>query len=100
MTTPHKPAPAEPTPEQLVMAYRHLARPGWPDTLAAALAHPTYGVCLRGLARQLNRAPACVPAPVRRSTAWVPPTPTAPRQATQPARRFDARRAAANAFDD
>jgi hypothetical protein len=99
MTEP-KPRPPEPTREQLVLAWRHLARPGWPDTLDAALQHPTYSVCIRGLARQLPRAPACVPAPVRNSSAYVPPTPTAPRSTTQHGRRFDARRAAANDFDD
>jgi hypothetical protein len=95
--------PPEPTREQLVMAYRHLARPGWPGTLDAAMAHATYSVCIRGLARQLNRTPACVAAPVRTPKAYVPPTPTAPRAikpATPKALRFDARRAAANDFDD
>lgn len=96
---PATPAP-EPTAEQLAMAYRHINRPGCPDTLEAALASPVWATCIRQLARQLHRARPCIAAPVRRSTAYVPPTPTAPRQATQPGRRFDARRAAANDFDD
>lgn len=96
-----KPRPPEPTREQLQLAWRHLARPGWPDTLDAALAHRSYSVALHGLARQLARAPVCVQPPQRTpSTAYVPPTPTAPRQPTKPGRRFDARRAAANDFDD
>lgn len=85
------PRPPEPTAEQLRLAWRHLARPGWPDTLAAALQHPTYGVCIRGLARQLGRAQPCVPAPVRHSGAYVPPTPTAPRTTTSAAQALAAR---------
>lgn len=36
------------TDEQLHLAWRHLRRPGWPDTLEATLAHPLRGPCVRG----------------------------------------------------
>ena len=46
----------EPTAEQLQLAYRQLARPDrWPPTLEQAMAHPTLGICLRAMARQLSR---------------------------------------------
>ena len=100
-----KPRPPEPTREQLQLAWRHLARPGWPDTLDAALAHRSYSVALHGLARQLARAPVCTPPPPRTGrVAYVPPTPTQPPQRSPAgptkARRFDPKRAAANDFDD
>lgn len=44
-----------PTAEQLRLAFRQVSRPGWPTTLEAALAHPVYGVCLRGMACTLDR---------------------------------------------
>lgn len=48
--------PAAPvTDEQLRLAWRHISRPGWPPTLEAALAQPTYRVCLLGIARNLGR---------------------------------------------
>ena len=110
---------AEPTREQLQMAYRQLARPDrWPRTLDAALAHPVYGICLRALARQLGR-PAWFSANARPATAAgaqiasapaVPPNPPAPRarpssriNETWPPRRgggVDLKRAAANDRDD
>ena len=111
-TKPH-PAP-EPTDEQLRLALRHLWRPGWPATLDATLVHATYGVCVRGLARNLGRAatrraqlaaaaePERTPLlPVAR-TAHPSPTPPAPTRARTPRQPqlFDARKAAANDFDD
>lgn len=101
----HTARPPEPTREQLQMAWRHLARPGWPATLDEALAQRSYSVALHGLARDLARAPVCVPAQPRNPGAYVPPTPTAPpapasarARATPP--RFDPKRAAANDFDE
>jgi len=112
-----EPAP-EPTPEQLQLAYRQLARPDrWPPTLEQALAHPTLGICLRALARQLSR-PRWTGSPVAPTMpgAWVLPTPTEPplRKAQRPAggaahspqhlewrrRGIDLKRAAANDRDD
>lgn len=45
----------EPTREQRQLAYAHMARPGWPPTLDAALAVQAYRVAIDGLARRLNR---------------------------------------------
>jgi hypothetical protein len=96
------------TEAQLQLAYRHLARPGWPDTLQAALADPVRGPCVRGLARQFSRerAPTTwryVP-PTPAGAPPVPATPSTARTATPPKRmyapRFDCKRAAANDFDD
>lgn len=59
--TPPTPAAAndaaapEPTLEQLRLAYRHMARPGWPSTLEAALQVHHYRICIVGLARRLGR---------------------------------------------
>ena len=72
-----KPALPEPTREQLQLAYRHMARPGWPDTLDAALRIHGHRVAIYGLARSLGRADVA-------RTAYrhtlprgpVPPTPT------------------------
>lgn len=77
------PAPLpEPTEEQLALMYRHLARPGWPTTLEAALAHRVYGPCLRQAARTTNlHRGAWRPqagAPTVPPHACVPPTPTVP----------------------
>lgn len=47
--------PAQVTDEQLRLAFRQVSRPGWPSTLEAALQHPTYRVCLHGIARNLGR---------------------------------------------
>lgn len=108
------------TDEQLRMALRHLWRPGWPEDLQAVLAHPVRGPCVRGLARSLGRAAPTVGTPPQRqgnALAWVPPTPQVPprpqRLRTGPGsdspdtlgawprrRAFDARRAAANDFDE
>jgi hypothetical protein len=70
-----------PTREQLAMAYRHMANPGWPPTLEAALQVHHYSICIHGLARRLGRATWT---PMARPLAHVPsqpvpPTPTAPR---------------------
>lgn len=114
---------AEPTAEQLRLAYRQLHHPNrWPRTLEAALAHPVYGVCLRALARQISRpdwaqrtgTPPAVPST---GAPAAPPAPApAPRAASptahQPQRRTwaqspapaaaaaDRKRAAANDRDD
>ena len=113
----HVPAPvraAEPelTTEQLQRAYRHLARPGWPESLDAVLRDPLRGPCVRGLARQFTREPL----PARRTyrpptpphATPLPATPTEPPRKAPPARHaraqlplaFDAKRAAANDLDD
>ena len=104
------PRHAEPqlTPEQLLQAWRHLNRPGWPPTLDEALAHPLRGPCVRGLARQFARERLALPwryvPPTPAHAPEVPATPTAPRAITAPrhmhAPRFDAKRAAANDRDD
>jgi hypothetical protein len=99
------------TREQLQLSYRHLCRPGWPDTLEGALAQPIAAAAIKGLARQLDRAPFSagsrdVPRAFARPVG--PPLPATP---TQPPRlkpatkaswqpTFDARRAAANDRDD
>lgn len=95
------------TPEQLQAAFRHLRRPNHgPQTLEAALEHPTIRPGLLGLARQLLRegrpaAPTYRP-PTPRGAPPVPPTQLAPpsRQQLRKGPRFDPRRAAANDFDD
>lgn len=88
-TSPHvtrrAPQP-EPTEEQLALMYRHLARPGWPTTLEAALAHRVYGPCLRQAARTTNlnrgawRPAAVAPVALGLCHAHVPPIPTVQRQ--------------------
>jgi hypothetical protein len=101
--------PAQSTQEQLTLALRQLWRPGWPADLAAALAHPLYGTCVRGLARNLRRPPVtATPVPRLGAVHWAPPTPT-PNDSTArtaagrrfpPLGTFDAKRAAANDRDD
>lgn len=56
MASTAMPTPA-PTPsrEQLQMAYRHLARPGWPNTLEAELAAPALRHQLHAQAATLGR---------------------------------------------
>lgn len=93
------------TEEQLLLAFRHLRRPGWPTTLELALQDPARAGCIQGWARQMNRqrfisshlGPRSVP-----TGQPVPPTPTAPppRQLLARGPAFDARRAAANDRDD
>ena len=56
---------APPTTAQLELALRQLWRPGYPRTLDEALAHPTFGHCVRGLARNLGRASAPATRPHR-----------------------------------
>lgn len=98
--------PPEPTDEQLELALRQLWRPGYPRELREALNHPTFGHCVRGLARNLGRAQPPAKAPHRLPMALVPPTPTAPppRVGPKPSRQkpgwVDHKRAAANDFDD
>lgn len=76
------PTPAAPeiTREQLQLAYRHLARPGWPDSLDAALLVYSYATAIRGLARDLGRGywHAGNGRPHTLPTAPVPPTPCEP----------------------
>lgn len=55
MTTATISAVAEPTREQQQLAYSHMARPGWPPTLEAALAIYSYRTAINGLARRLHR---------------------------------------------
>lgn len=79
-------APA-PSTQQLIQAARQLWRrgwPGWPDDPQATIAHPIFGLCVRGQARNLSRAslrPCGRPAPRRAPV-------------------FDFKRAAANDRDD
>ncbi len=80
-----KPAGAgsnSPTAEQLALAYRHLARPGWPSTLESALGHRVYGVAVRALARKLGRRSWAEAHASQRPhslpVAAVPPTPSEP----------------------
>ena len=95
------------TREQLQLGFRHLARPGWPATLDEALQHPVREAAIRGLARQLSRAPLCPQQPPSRTRLAgppVPPTPTEPpvrkQAAQQPINRRTGKCAAANDFDD
>ncbi len=99
------------TTEQLEMARRHLARPGWPATLEETMRDPARAGCIRGLARSFSRGgtatePRYVP-PTPQHAPPVPPTPTEPPTRKQAhlapkrtAARFDARKAAANDLDD
>jgi hypothetical protein len=89
-----------PTDEQLELALRHLWRPGYPRDLREALNHPTFGHCVRGLARNLGRAQPPAKPPHRLPLAPVPATPSAPPIRRQAARGLDRKRAAANDFDD
>ena len=113
MTTT-RPREPELTTEQLQMALRHLQRPTWPATLAAVLAHPLFGPCVRGLARSMSRCAWPAPRQPRPTdgAAPVPPTPTAAQIAARPGpsrsshrfadpppRIYDFKRAAANDFD-
>lgn len=88
---------AEPTTEQLQLAFRHLARPGWPNTLEEALQDRRVGGLVRGLARSLNRVKAKA-APAQPQPAWAP-TAIRPRLSHEMA-HFDAKRAAANDRED
>jgi hypothetical protein len=56
-----KTPPADPTPEQLALAFRNMSRPGWPPTLEAALQRHAFRVALVAVARGLGR-PAWAPA--------------------------------------
>lgn len=80
-TAANNPAAAEPTRQQLELAYRHMARPGWPSTLDAALQLHHYRICITQLARRMGR-PQWQPAGNRPRLglpgASVPPTPAQP----------------------
>lgn len=110
-----KPGEAPLTREQLQLAFRHLRRPGWPHDLDAALAHPLRGPCIRGLARNLSRAPfnAGVQRPHSLPVCAAPPVPLPPDKRPAPRvhdgsklgvwskpRGVDRKRAAANDFDE
>lgn len=91
-----------PTAAHLEQALRQLHGHGWPLSVAECLDHAVYGPCLRVRARQLARAELLPrreqarPAPAPRPAAPHPAPPAPP-----PARPwFDARKAAANDFDD
>jgi hypothetical protein len=71
--------PPEPTLEQLNLALRQLWRPGYPRTVTEALAHPTFGTCVKGLARNIGRRGPQSHQAHSLPSAPVPPTPTAPR---------------------
>lgn len=112
-----QPKPAEPTDEQIALAWRHMRRRvGCPATLPATLADHVWGTCLRALARQLGRprwqaTPVAIGLPQGQP---VPPTPTEPpataRRQHQASgaplgywtkgRGIDYKRAAANDRDD
>jgi hypothetical protein len=83
------PAPSE---EQLRLAYRHMARPGWPPTLEAAMQIHHYRICITQLARRLGR-PAwagngrSAGLVARLHGPPVPPTPSAPPSAGSPGAR-------------
>ena len=93
-STPRKPQP-DLTADQLQAALRRLQRPHWGTcTLDDALAHPTHGPAIRGLARQLAReALRALPQPHFRAAP--PATGAVPRLP-----KFDPRKAAANDRDD
>jgi hypothetical protein len=55
MTKPDDTVDLPPSREQLQMAYRHLAQPGWPSTLDAALASKPHCIAITQVARRLNR---------------------------------------------
>jgi hypothetical protein len=55
---PRRLAPPPVTDELLRLAWQRVKHPGWPATLAAALEHPLYRICLHGIARNLARRPA------------------------------------------
>lgn len=44
---------ATPTEAALRQAWRGMTAPSCPDTFEAAMAHPTWGVCIRAAARSL-----------------------------------------------
>lgn len=103
-TAAAKPLP-EPSAEQLALAYRHLARPGWPTSVEAAMARHSYATALRQVARILHRGAWRPPGhtPLMSLRAHVPPTPTEPpqRQKTPGSSKpMDMKRAAANDRDD
>jgi hypothetical protein len=104
------------TLEQLQLGFRQLRRPGWPATLEEALQHPVRSKCIKGMARQLSRAPLSTGQRPPPTPAGAPPVPNTPSQAPQrrpmaqplpgtrrranAAQPFDPKRAAANDRDD
>lgn len=78
-------------PRHLLVAYRLLARPGWPSTLDEALTDRSIRPLVEGLAR--NRARAEL---LRKPDH---PTPAAAHRRHRHAWTFDARRAAAGDLD-
>lgn len=92
------------TAEQLQLGLRQLWRPGWPRDLKDVLADPVRGQLVRAMARCLSRKQPTAgnTPPARRAP--VPPTPTAPpirkQGAQRPVLTFDAKRAAANDYDE
>lgn len=101
----HPATAPEPSDEQLALAYRHLARPGWPTSVQAAMAVHSYATALRNVARNLNRGAWRPPGrtPLFSLPSIVPPTPTQPpgRQKTPGSSKpFDHKKAAANDTDD
>lgn len=97
MKRPH----VEPTRDHLLRAFACLHSDSWPGTLDAALSDPYCSRLLHGKAVSLARAdlapPPQVPALFQAPVVTRPP---APLPAAPQARPFDARRAAANDFDD
>ena len=76
----------DPPRDQLLLAYRHLCRPGWPDTLEAAMQRHSYKTAILGLARNMRRR---VTAAVKLHTLpKLPAPPVAPPPAPTGARRW------------
>jgi hypothetical protein len=84
-TAANEPTAPEPTREQLALAFRHMARPGWPSTLDAALQVHHYRICITGLARRMSRPPWTAqlrPLHLGDNGSTVPPTPFEPNGTT------------------
>lgn len=99
-------ARAQPTAEQLHLAYRQLRTAHWPDTEEASLQHAIYGPLMRTHALRMGR-PRWTAAPRLQSLpAHAPPLPPTPeignttgRRSTLPRLKHDPRRLAANDLD-
>lgn len=85
----------EPTEEQLLLAFRELYRPGRPASVEAMLAHPTWCIALRAVAKDLGRAPSRTSCPPPRTLPHAPPVPPVQPDPTRRWRgpTYDARRA-------
>jgi len=97
------------TAQDMQKAFASLAKPHWPNNLAAAMQHAVYSRCITGMAREVARERhrldvtlsvlnAMAPTPPRRV---VPPAPL-PRYlgwVQQAGRAFDIRKAQANDKD-